>query len=63
MKTEGMSVGQSPGSCINQVTGWAQLTSRPSLSGLMLDQQLLHMSTMERVEGEGKGNLDLGIPT
>ena len=46
-RTEGMSVDQRSGSCINQVTGWVQLTSRPPLSGLMLDQQLLHMSTME----------------
>ena len=46
-RTEGMSVDQHSGSCINQVTGWVQLTSRPPLSGLMLDQQLLHMSTME----------------
>ena len=47
MRTEGRSVDRGSRSCINQVTGWVQLTSRPPLSGLMLDQQLLHMSTME----------------
>ena len=48
-RTEGMSMDRSSGSCINQVTGWVQLTSRPPLSGFMLEQQLLHMSTMEWV--------------
>ena len=53
MRTEGRSVDRGSRSCINQVTGWVQLTSRPPLSGLMLDQQLLHMSTMEWDRSQG----------